>query len=1050
MTLRTSLALCVLLFAGCPDDGSGRDAADGATDATSDADAAPDGSDATDATGDVPSDATSDAPDVPVTSWPWPAESITVAPSAHWKADLGFPEETFRAAPVIYDPPQPTWVKFVVLTGDPTRIFFQESTTYPFHYDFAKAELPPFAGMSPEAFDAATLDNSMAKKAVLGAVLYAPEGSGGADQRREIGIQLVGRDPYPYVVTETVLALVRAHVTVNDGGAPPAFFYFPTFEQTDAAALDAARLEAAGFPVSSPERWALGDTCYATGWALGRLVQVPAGEIAAAYADGRLHREDILMTDGVPAEVPYVAGIVSTVPSTPSSHVAILATTFQVPFVYLATDVSRAAATALVGHTVALRTGQAFGTSALGACRVSLVDLGAAGDERLSAEDQASILALKTPAPLSFPPKASLGALAKEARLLTRADVRYFGGKASNFGILARTIPEASPHPAWGFSMDLWDRIIGPVKAQIAGMLADHHWPPDVAQLKADLADVRALVKGLSVSAGDLADVRQALETAGFDPLVNIRFRSSTNVEDQATFTGAGLYDSFSGCLADDTDDDQVGPSRCDPTEPDERGVMRAIKKVYASFWNDNAYLERLRHGVDEATVGMGLLVHPSFPDPTELANGVATVYGGLPTSTTMTLVTQLGAVSVTNPDSSAQPEVVVVSMYSFGTYLELRQQSSLVPLGGYVMTHEDDYKALAALLDSVTKAWAKDVAAPEDGFWLDFEYKKVRGAGSTPDHLEVKQVRALPRPSGTRDMAPFLLPEGPVELCTFQGEAGSVVGDWRLKARVRLAHRATWLDAAGLATSLYETARIERASGVDFDGDPATFTGASHAAPEHDQYGTAYPTYDRWTRGAGAGLETWALGTTLSWLVSQAESPLVVLGDGSVELSATYATPRPDPDAYPDGMTTSDSTRLTACPETVVVTPAYPKVERHAAVGGITVDIAFWWPPAPTGATAGYTAPLAKWDHTTISGLVEAGGGAPIELRGYWSQTYRPGHHNFSESFIFEPRVEAGIDPAVVAELDGKDIAALLVTVGYQEATIQIIGLDGKLRPLD
>ena len=67
-------------------------------------------------------------------------------------------------------------------------------------------------------------------------------------------------------------------------------------------------------------------------------------------------------------------------------------------------------------------------------------------------------------------------------------------------------------------------------------------------------------------------------------------------MEDAEQFTGAGLYDSFSGCLDDDLDGDGTGPSCCDGTEPNERGVFRAIKKVYASFYNDNALLERLRH----------------------------------------------------------------------------------------------------------------------------------------------------------------------------------------------------------------------------------------------------------------------------------------------------------------------------------------------------------------------------------------------------------------------------------------------------------------------
>ena len=71
----------------------------------------------------------------------------------------------------------------------------------------------------------------------------------------------------------------------------------------------------------------------------------------------------------------------------------------------------------------------------------------------------------------------------------------------------------------------------------------------------------------------------------------------------------------WSGCVLYDTDNNDTGPSHCDPDEPEERGVFRAMRKVYASFYNLNAYLERLRHGVNESEVGMALLVHHSYPD---------------------------------------------------------------------------------------------------------------------------------------------------------------------------------------------------------------------------------------------------------------------------------------------------------------------------------------------------------------------------------------------------------------------------------------------------
>ncbi|MCC6625586.1 MAG: hypothetical protein IT385_30390 [Deltaproteobacteria bacterium] len=1038
-----SLFLACALGA-CPSDDPDDDVRD-----TSDA--LGDDGDATDALGDVAPDAadtlvdsadTRETLDTNVATWPWPAEVIEVPASAHWKGAIGFPDEPFASQSQGFDRPQPRWVKLTVFVGDPTRAYFQDSVTHPFHLDFALHDLPPFAGMDADAFDAATLDNSPGKRAILASVMFAPAVSwGGPPLAREVGVTLVGHDPYPAIVTSTVLELVRDHLTASDGGAPPAVFYFPAWEQQAQAAIDAERLAALGFVVSGPERWATGDTCYARGWALGRLVAVPADEIDVAYGDGRLGPDDILLTDGVPAEVPFVAGIVTTAPSTPSSHVAILAATFGVPFVHLATDGSRAAAEALVGRLVALRARGWFGQGPTGGCDVSFVDV----EGRMSADELAAVQAIKAAEPLDFPARATLGALARDAALLTAADIAHFGGKAAHFGLLRRTIPEASPAPAIGLSFDLWDRVIGPARAQIDARLDGHAWPADVAALRADLAAVRDIVKGLSIPADVAGDVRAALEAAGFDASANIRFRSSTNVEDQASFTGAGLYDSYSGCLADDTDGDEAGPSRCDPSEPDERGVMRAVKKVYASFWNDNAFMERLRHGVDEDDVAMGLLVHPSAPDPIERANGVATLQGG-GGSSQITLVTQLGAVSVANPDGAAAPEVVTAGIYSFGTYLETLQTSALVPLGGHVMRWEDDYQALAALIERVGEAWKQDVAGPSDPFWLDLEYKLVERTAGEP-RLEVKQVRPLPIPGGERTQATFLLPEAPVHLCTFQGEHGAVFGNWRLKSRVTLEHDGRWLDAAGRATTVYSRVRVERAGVVPLDGAPSGLPGASHEPGSSDQWGNPQPMIDGWVLGVGDARQAWTLQTSLPWVVAESELPLVVLGDAWISLDVTWATPQLEPDQWPDGTTTYDSTRLVGCPEDTVLTPLHLPVHRTATTGpdGVDVDIRFWWPPAPTGITAGYTAPLAKWDVTRITGLTST----PIELVGYWSQTYRPGHHNFSESFIFEPALEEGIDPALVAELEAADVRAIVVHVGFSEGTIDVVGLDGRLRSL-
>jgi hypothetical protein len=64
----------------------------------------------------------------------------------------------------------------------------------------------------------------------------------------------------------------------------------------------------------------------------------------------------------------------------------------------------------------------------------------------------------------------------------------------------------------------------------------------------------------------------------------------------------------------------------------------------------------------------------------------------------------------------------------------------------------------------------------------------------------------------------------------------------------------------------------------------------------------------------------------------------------------------------------------------------------------------------------------------TTISGLTSE----PITLRGRYSQTYLPGHHNLLEFFIFEPQLEDGIAPEILDELRAKD-ACVIFAFGPQ-----------------
>jgi hypothetical protein len=116
-------------------------------------------------------------------------------------------------------------------------------------------------------------------------------------------------------------------------------------------------------------------------------------------------------------------------------------------------------------------------------------------------------------------------------------------------------------------------------------------------------------------------------------------------------------------------------------------------------------------------------------------------------------------------------------------------------------------------------------------------------------------------------------------------------------------------------------------------------------------------------------------------------------------------------------------------------------------AAAGAAITSTFYWPQPPKGPTAGYTAPLAAWKETRIEGLTTE----PILLHGYYSQTYRPEHHNFAENFLFEPALEPGLSPAILEQLRAKNIRYIYAYWGGDDfgSAIWAAGDNGHFRSL-
>ncbi len=936
-------------------------------------------------------------------------------PVDDWKNQILFPDEPFRAeAP--FDSPR--WVKFAIVLDDPERVYFQDSGKHPFHYEFATQRLAPFLGMSRQAFDAISLRRA-GQQVVLGTVLFPP-----LPNFAEFGIQFVGLDPYTAdEVTgwfETVKAAVHAEAAA---GA----LYMPVYEQLGAAHEYADLLAQRGITVAGLDRWLRTSPVYSAGWALGTLKFFPAAEIDDAFTDGRLDPADILLTDGVPAETPLVAGIISLLPSTPNSHTAILTRSFGIPFVHVPGIAEQNRLRQLSGRTVVLRAISEHNES-----RVSVIDVHDTLPPALADE----LLELKAPPEIKFTPKQTFGAISAPTDALSPNDIRHFGGKASNYGILRRAIPDNCP-PAIALSFDLWDAFLdqslpggATLRSEIAARLAPHQsYPPQVGALRATLAGIRDLITDeADFSPAQREEVIAAL--APFNPNRKIRFRSSTNVEDSEHFTGAGLYDSFSGCLLDDLDGDDSGPSACDPGESRERGVFRALRKVYASFYNDHACLERLRRRVDESRVGMAVLVHHSFPDEEELANGVAAIefrysFGNIVEGT---LATQLGAESVTNPDGSALPEIVEAFAYNEVSDFTLRQYSTRVPLGAPILRWQDEYRGFLDLFRAVAQGW-RQLDPSQPLVHLDFEYKKDVNLG-----LVVKQVRPIPKPPTGPPVTAFLV-DDPADWVVAQREAGDVFANHRLKSLWRMHARTMRLTPDSLAGGLFGEGRLEYIE----DGAPAVLSGPVGSWPgaTHSPDGLR----QRWTTGLGAARRDWELHIPLATTTTGSTPPIVTLNEFIPQVTVTYATPMPIVDY--DGTFKSTTTDVAFLEPRRVVTPGSTLVERSLThKSGIRVETSFYWPEAPLF-SAGYTAPVIHFVQTTITGLTTE----PLVLKGYYSQTYRPGHHNFTEEFIFEPQLEPGLPAGSLAELAAADIRYIHVHAGFADTLFHAVSPDGKLR---
>ncbi len=425
------------------------------------------------------------------------------------------------------------------------------------------------------------------------------------------------------------------------------------------------------------------------------------GRLQVLDPDDRPHSRDLVIYEALPNELPRVAGIISTVPQTPLSHVNLRAIQNGVPNAFVLDVLDKPGIDDLIGSYVRY------------VVTDSGWDLRAATFEEVETHYEAS-----RPAHTQIPERDLNVTEIKRLSEISFDDSDACGVKATNVAELRKLgFPNGTVPDGFAVPFYFYDEFMkaNDLYSKVSTMLADPTFQTDYDTKEAELKDLRDAIKDATTPDWIIT----ALEEMHAEfPGKSLRYRSSTNNEDLPGFNGAGLYDSKSQ----------------KPDEDVEDGLDKSIKGVWASLWNFRAFTEREFHRIDHLEAAMGVLVHPSYQD--ELANGVAVTFNPLSSNYERYYVnTQLGEDLVTNPEAHSTPEELLLR--KSGSLYVVLATSNLVDPGELLMS----YTQLRQLRDHLTvihdhfKALYNPAAG--EPFAMEIEFK------ITSDNvLAIKQAR--------------------------------------------------------------------------------------------------------------------------------------------------------------------------------------------------------------------------------------------------------------------------------------------------------------------
>ena len=301
-----------------------------------------------------------------------------------------------------------------------------------------------------------------------------------------------------------------------------------------------------------------------TGNAVGRIHIIEKFDDTVEIGDN-----EILVLKELPINLPQVRGIIVAKPSTPLSHVNILAKGWGIPNVYIkdADKLFKEFDTFVVELQADL-TKYSIKTASLEKIKTEFIS-----------PDQTA-----APSDLTVTKVASI-------REMRKKDSIVYGSKSANLGeMINAKIPKVVVPGGFTVPFYWYDKFMrdNGFDLRVDEFLDDNDFVHNPRIRRKKLETFRAEIQNGKFDENLKAEIierwKTELEGAG------VFVRSSSNAEDLPNFSGAGLYSSVANVKT-------------------EEKIVEAVKTVWASLWNFDAYESRVRNYVDQRSVYMSSLI---------------------------------------------------------------------------------------------------------------------------------------------------------------------------------------------------------------------------------------------------------------------------------------------------------------------------------------------------------------------------------------------------------------------------------------------------------